>query len=88
MAGDDNKDSEREREERAAKRRDWPIAKYKLGEEPGENLSATTTAEERLAMMWPLALEAWRLAGIPIPDFCWEDAPSRLIRNYVPGGDS
>ena len=84
VAGNDNKD----REQRAAKRSDWPIAKYNLGEEPGGNLSATTTAEERLAMMWPLALEAWKLAGIPIPDFRWEDAPSRLIRNYIVDGDS
>jgi hypothetical protein len=41
----------------------WPVARFAPGEEPPEDLSATTTASERIAMMWPLAVEAWRLAG-------------------------
>lgn len=33
---------------RAAARRSWPVRKFRLGEEPDEDLSATTTAKERL----------------------------------------
>ena len=47
----------------ADKRRDrrasWPVRRFRLGEEPGEDLSSTTTVEDRLAMMWPLALDAF-----------------------------
>lgn len=46
-------------EERRHRRASWPIRQFRLGEEPGEDLSATTTAEERLSMMWPLALDAF-----------------------------
>jgi hypothetical protein len=35
---------------RAAQRSNWPVRRYRLGEEPSDDLSASTTAEERLAM--------------------------------------
>lgn len=60
---------------RAADRVGWPVRRYRLGSEPGDDLSGTTTAEERLAMMWPLAVEAWEVAGRPIPDYTREDTP-------------
>jgi hypothetical protein len=43
-------------------------------------LSAQTSAAERIAMMWPLALEAWTLAGRTIPDYSRQNLPSRLLR--------
>jgi hypothetical protein len=58
----------------------WPVRKYRLGQEPCDDLSQTTTAEERLAMMWPLALEAWSLTGKPLPDYARCDAPVRRLR--------
>lgn len=64
---------------RAEARRDWPVRKYDLGKEPGDDLSATTTAEERLAMMWPLAIEAWKVAGRPIPDYSRAEMPIRIL---------
>lgn len=30
-------------------------------------------------MMWPLALEAWALAGLSVPDYPIADAPVRKI---------
>jgi hypothetical protein len=48
---------------------------YRLGAEPGDDLSGTTTAEERLAMMWPLALEAWTLAGLSVPGYARHETP-------------
>jgi hypothetical protein len=56
----------------------WPIRAYRLGSEPGDDLSASTTPEERLAMMWPLALEAWELAGRSLPAYPRAEAPVHL----------
>lgn len=61
-------------------RRDWPISRYKLGHEPGDDLSQVTTAQQRLEMMWPLAKEAWLLSGRPIPDYRREEAPGLVLR--------
>ena len=65
--------------QRAVERSAWPVRRFALGEER-DDLSAQTTATERIAMMWPLALEAWALAGFPIPDYSRQNMPSRLLR--------
>ena len=69
------------REERRAARAQWPVRKFRLAEEPGPDLSATTTADERLAMMWPLARDAWTLAGRTIPDYPRDRMPVRVVRS-------
>ncbi len=48
-------------EERRARRASWPVRRFRLGDEPNEDLSSTTTADERIAMMWPLALDAFSI---------------------------
>lgn len=53
---------------------------YSLGAEPSDDLSATGTPAERLAMMWPLALEAFALAGRPQPEYRRAEAPVALRR--------
>jgi hypothetical protein len=72
-------DTEEKRAARAALRRTWPVRAWPLGQEPGEDLSAFTTAAERLAMMWPLALDAWASAGQPVPDYPRRLAPIRVL---------
>ena len=67
-------------EARRAARAHWPVRKFRLEDAPGPDLSATTTAGERLAMMWPLACEAWTLAGRTIPDYPRHRMPIRIIR--------
>jgi len=62
----------------------WPVRKYALGLEPDDDLRGSTTAEERLAMMWPLALEAWSLMGVPIPVY---DRASMPVRKVVLGSE-
>ena len=69
-----------DRKARAAARRSWPIRVYNLGEEPDEDLSATTTAAERVEMVWQLTLDAWAASGRPIPDYPREKIPVRVIR--------
>lgn len=65
---------------RQTSRATWPIRKFRLGEEPPADLRASTTAEERLAMMWTLACDAWAVAGRPIPDYERSKAPIRIVR--------
>ena len=65
---------------RAAARKSWPIRVYRLGEEPDEDLSATTTAAERVEMVWQLTLDAWASSGRPIPDYPREKTPIRVVR--------
>lgn len=68
-------------EDRAAARASWPGLKTALAEAPGaEDLSASTTAEQRLAMMWELTLGAWSLTGLPLPDYTRATMPGRLVR--------
>jgi hypothetical protein len=69
---------------RAAGRRSWPVSVHRLGEGPGDDLTGSTTAAERLAMMWPLAVDAWALAGRAIPTYAREAAPVS-IRPLVGG---
>lgn len=56
------------------------MRRFRLGEEPGENLSATTSPDERLAMMWRLTLDAWSAMGLAVPDYRRADAPVRFVR--------
>ena len=72
------------REARRAARADWPVRKFRLETEPSPDLSATTTAEQRIAMMWPLARDAWAFAGRAIPDYPRARTPVRILR---PDGD-
>ena len=61
-------------------RASWPVRRYALGDEPHGDLSETTSIADRIAMMWPLALEAWALAGVPVPEGRLQDLPSRIRR--------
>ncbi|MEW5737964.1 MAG: hypothetical protein AB1938_03505 [Myxococcota bacterium] len=45
-----------------------------------EDLSASTTVEQRLAMMWELALAAWSLQGQPLPTYSRSEMPGRVLR--------
>lgn len=74
-------------DQRRRARGSWPVRAYPLGQEPPDDISLETTREERLAMMWPLALEAWRLSGRPIPDYDRAHVPARMIRPGDPRPD-
>jgi hypothetical protein len=67
------------KEDRRASRGRWPIARFRLGEEPLDDLSAVTTVAERIAMMWVLAESAWKVAARPIPDYDRRRIPTRLF---------
>lgn len=58
----------------------WPVRMYPLGGEPSDDLSATSTPEERLAMMAFLTREAFALSGRPLPTYRRTEAPVALRR--------
>ena len=54
--------------DRVVARCNWPVRVFRPDEQPSDDLSDITTAEQRLAMMWPLALVAWTLAGMSLSE--------------------
>ncbi|MDX1570127.1 MAG: hypothetical protein R3200_06540 [Xanthomonadales bacterium] len=74
-------DTAQKRQDRAARRCNWPVRGFELGEDPNENLSDLTTPAERLSMMWELALQAWQLAGHSLPEYDRSSMPGRVFRS-------
>lgn len=74
-------------ERKRADRARWPIARFRLGEESGDDVSDVTTAADRIAMMWPLAESAWKLARRPLPAYDRRTIPARLFRAGNPPPD-
>lgn len=52
---------------------------YPIGREPDDDLIERTTPAERLALVWQLTLEAWSLAGFPIPEYSRARVPLRVV---------
>jgi hypothetical protein len=65
-------------------RSSWPVRVFSLKDAPGPDLSSVTTAEERLAMVWQLTLEAWSLAGGAIPGWNRNEGPIRVASLHEP----
>ena len=78
-------DVERRRLARAA----WPVVVRPLDGTTDDDLSAVTDPAQRIRMMWPLAVEAWQLAGLPLPTYTRANTPSRVFRagDLRPGDD-
>ena len=64
----------------ATERERGPVEIYRLGDEPGDDLTETTTPEERLAMLWSLSARMWELTGQPLPHRNRSELPVRMIR--------
>ena len=67
----------------AVDRGQWPVRVGRLSELEADepDLSATTTIEERFAMMWQLAQDTWAVSGEPIDESPFSRHPGRLIRH-------
>jgi hypothetical protein len=83
MSRTDASDAETRRLARAK----WPIVVRSLGDTTDDDLSAVTDAAERIRMMWPLAVEAWQLAGLALPSYTRSNMPSRVFRAGDPRPD-
>lgn len=64
-----------------ATRRNWPVHIYRLGQEPGDDLSSTSTAEERLEMLVVLSRRMWLLGGQQLPSYARSRMPVRIVRS-------
>ncbi len=53
---------------------------YRLGEEPPDDLSATTTAAQRIEMVSELSRRAWELTGKPWPQLPRAAWPVTIVR--------
>lgn len=74
-------------EARRLARANWPVTKHRLADEVSDDLSESTSPMERIAMMWPLALEAWRVAGREIPVYRRAEMPCRYFKPGEPRPD-
>lgn len=72
---------EEARRQRALQRASWSIQKFKLGEEPEDDLSHLTVAE-RVAMVWRVTQDAWASSGMPLPTYTRAEIPGRMIRKH------
>ena len=57
-----------------------PVRVFRLGAEPRDDLSATTTVSERLEILRELTARAWRLTGRALPTYQRHEIPVRVIR--------
>jgi hypothetical protein len=73
---------------RRAARAGWSVARYRLGDEPGDDVSDVTTPAQRIAMMWELAESAWKAAGRALPTYDRRSIPCRLFRPGDPRPDA
>jgi hypothetical protein len=61
--------------------RGTPARVYRLGEEPGDDLSSSTTAAERVAMVWDLSARMWEMGGRPAPTYTRATMPVVVTRS-------
>ena len=53
---------------------------FRLGDEPADDLTASTTPEERLELLRELSDRAWRLTGRGFPSYSRREAPVQVTR--------
>jgi hypothetical protein len=58
-----------------ADRSAWPVRRFDLGDEPLDDLSASTTPEQRLDMVGTLTLDSWALSGRAVPAYSRPETP-------------
>ena len=57
-----------------------PVRVFPLGEEPRDDLTQSTTAPQRIAMLRELTKRAWALTGRPLPRYPRKEIPVRVMR--------
>lgn len=71
-------------ERRAAERRkratEWPLRRYRLGEEPKRDPLDASTVDERIGMMWRLSKEGWSVARREMPTYQRSSMPGQMVR--------
>ena len=57
-----------------------PARVYRLGDEPMDDLTSTTTAAERIELVAELSRRAWELTGKPWPSLPRKEWPVTIVR--------
>jgi hypothetical protein len=57
-----------------------PVRVFRLGSEPGDDLSRQSTAAERVEMVATLSQRMWDLTGRAVPAYARERMPVRVLR--------
>jgi len=70
-----------ERAERARRRAAWPSALSTLEDQADAAIVRHGTAEERIAMVWRVTLDAWAISGRPLPRYTRAQMPVRIVRS-------
>jgi hypothetical protein len=68
-----------EAEKRRLQRAKWPVVKTTLDRER-DDIVAAGTPSERVAMVHRLTLDAWAMAGLPMPSYRRAEAPGQIVR--------
>lgn len=56
------------------------VRKFRRGEEPSDDISDSTTVDERFAMVWTLSERMWLWTGRPMPSYARAEMPVRVVR--------
>ena len=57
-----------------------PVRVFRLGSEPGDDLSRQSSPAERLEMVATLSQRMWDLTGRVVPTYARERMPVRVLR--------
>ena len=57
-----------------------PVRFFRLGEEPSDDLSATTTPAQRVEMVIALSARMFELGGQPPQSYARSELPIRVLR--------
>jgi hypothetical protein len=72
---------------RARARCSWPGRITDLAHAEPAVAGAAIGGRERVAMVWRITLDAWALAGLPMPQYDRADMPGRVLRPTAEPGD-
>ena len=64
---------------RHASRENLAIRRIPLAQE-GQAAAVPGTPSERVAMVWPLTLQAWAMSGEPLPSYSRAETPGHIVR--------
>ena len=68
---------------RTSTRAQAPARVLRLTDRQVDDLSASTTAEERIAMVAVLSERMWEITGLPLPAYSRSTMPVRVVRRGI-----
>ena len=66
--------------DRSLSRSTMPVRRFRLGEEPADDITATTSASERVEMVVALSRRMLELTGVPVAAYSRDQMPVSIVR--------